>query len=624
MLAKISEKYMRLTRWGLVIGWGGLIFSLFYDPFSANWTEPDHFLAISPPGGCFLFQGDCRLPDPYPVGARVFWGMVLPLVIIILFVFGHEAWRRICPLSFLSQIPRALGWQRQRVISEQSWLGRHALSFQFTLLFIGLNLRLLLVNSDRFLLGLFLLLTILAAITVGFLYDGKTWCQYFCPMAPVQMVYSEPGGLLGSHAHTAPAKTITQSMCRTINAQGQEKSACVACTLSCMDIDAEAAYWENIRQPERKMLYYAYLGLIIGFYLYFWLYSGNWNFLSAGVWNETHQLATLLRPGFYLNGMAIPVPKLIAVPFTLTVCSGVTYAIGLWAERQVKRRNKQSRQPLSVEQVQSRLFAVTTFLCFNLLFFLGVRPTLGYLPLSIQQLVSWGAVVASSLWLVKTWHRSLQRYHRERDANLLRQQLSKLAIDYSQLLEGRSLHDLKPDELYALAKVLPSFSQDYRLQIYKGVLREALEQKSITPAKSLQAFEALRRKLEITEATHGRILEDLQMEEPLLFSFLKLQDAATTIYRPASQRPVPQHPSSQHPSSQHPGQPSARAHTTLYKPFDPAVQSARPAAKPAARPAADQHDATIVTTSPDSNPDSPTEQADDSANKTQIWTDPNL
>ena len=31
-------------------------------------------------------------------------------------VFGHETWRRICPLSFLSQIPRALGIQRQRKI----------------------------------------------------------------------------------------------------------------------------------------------------------------------------------------------------------------------------------------------------------------------------------------------------------------------------------------------------------------------------------------------------------------------------------------------------------------------------------------------------------------------------
>ncbi|NJN86520.1 MAG: hypothetical protein HC881_09665 [Leptolyngbyaceae cyanobacterium SL_7_1] len=42
-------------------------------------------------------------------------------------------------------------------------------------------------------------------------------------MAPVQIVYSEPSGLLGSPAHTAPPKTITQSMCRTIDRNGAEK-----------------------------------------------------------------------------------------------------------------------------------------------------------------------------------------------------------------------------------------------------------------------------------------------------------------------------------------------------------------------------------------------------------------
>jgi hypothetical protein len=530
MFAKISEKYMRLIRWAFTIGWGLLILSLFYDPISSHLTQTGHLFAASSAEGCFQFQNECRPLTPYPMGARIFWGMVLPLTILILFVLGHEAWRRICPLSFLSQIPRALGWQRKQVIHEQSWLGQNALSFQFTLLFIGLNIRLLFVNSDRLLLGIFLLLTILAAVTVGFLYDGKTWCQYFCPMAPVQIVYSEPGGLLGSHAHTAPPKTLTQSMCRTI-AQGREKSACVACTMSCIDIDAEAAYWENIKQPERKMLYYAYVGLIIGFYLYFGLYSGNWNFLAAGVWNETNQLSTLLRSGFYLNGIAIPIPKLLAVPFTLTVCSGITYAIGLWVEKQIKRRNRHAAHPISREQLQSRLFAVTTFICFNLLFFMGVRPTLGYLPLFLQQLLSWFAVVAGSLWLVKTWHRSLQRYHRERDAHLLRQQLSKLEIDLSKSLEGRSLDDLKPDELYALAKVLPNYSQDYRLQVYRGVLREALEQKSITPAKSLGLFTSLRQKLEISEAAHWQILETLQAKEPHLFEFLRSSDSATTIYR---------------------------------------------------------------------------------------------
>jgi hypothetical protein len=533
MFSKLAEKYMHMTRWGLAIGWLILIASMFYDPVSSQLTATNGAFAASTANGCFQFQGECRQLSPYPMGARIFWGMVLPFAILTLLIFGHEVWRRICPLSFMAQIPRALGWQRKRLISEHSWLGRNALYFQFSLLFVGLNLRLLLINSDRLLLGGFLLLTILSAITVGFLYDGKTWCNYICPMAPVQMIYSEPGGLLGSDAHTAPPKTITQSMCRTVDRQGQEKSACVACKANCMDIDAEGAYWEGIRRPDRKLLYYAYVGLVIGFYAYFWLYSGSWGFLSAGVWNETNQLATLFSPGFYINGRAIAIPKLLAVPFTLTVCSGLTYGFGIWVEQYCKYQNKRLGFPLSKEQLQSRIFAVTTFIAFNLLFFMGVRPTLGYFSESIQQLISWVAIVASSLWLVKTWQRSMQRYNRERDASLLRRQLHKLNMDLSQFLDGRSLDDLKPDELYTLAKVLPGFTQDYRLQVYQGVLREALEKKSVTPFKSAKAFEPLRQNLELSEEVHWAVLDKLQLEEPQLFQAPRWQtrDTDPTVHR---------------------------------------------------------------------------------------------
>jgi hypothetical protein len=534
MFARIPEKFIHLTRWSLTIGWLILIISLFFDPISAPLTAPDQIFAAST--DCFQFQGECRPLTPYPMGARIFWGMVLPLAVLILLILGHEAWRRICPLSFLSQTARALGWQRKRTVSEHSWLGRNALYLQMALLFIGLNLRLLLVNSDRLLLGLFLVFTILSAIIIGFLYDGKTWCNYFCPMAPVQMIYSEPSGLLGSEAHTVPAKTITQSMCRTVDPTGQEKSACVACKMGCIDVDAEAAYWDGIRQADRKLLYYGYVGLVIGFYLYFWLYSGNWNFLSAGVWNETNQLATLMRPGFFIAGWAVPIPKLFAVPLTLMIFSGITYTIGLWAELKVRRRNKRLGYPLSLDQVQSRLFAISTFTAFNLLFVLGVRPTLGYFPLLIQQILSWIAIVASSLWVAKTWHRSAQKYNRERDANLLKRQLGKLDIDLYQALEGRSLDDLNPDELYALAKVLPGFTQANRLQVYQGILREAFEQQSIAPAKSLRAFQPMRQSLGIDEETHWVVINKLQLEEPLLFARHRwqIQDSNTTVYRSAN------------------------------------------------------------------------------------------
>lgn len=413
MFAKIPEKQVQAIRVSIAISWLFLIFSLFYDPISAHLIQP-----VS--DRCIQFQGECLKLVSYPIGARLFWSTSVPLAIMLLLVFGHESWRRICPLSFMSQIPRFLKWQRKRVVEENSWLDRNHAYLQFGLLFAGLNLRLLLVNSDRLLLGIFLLLTILAAISVGFLYDGKAWCHYFCPMAPVQTIYSEPGGLLSSSAHQAPPTSITQSMCRTVDKFGREKSACVGCKASCMDIDAEKSYWDSINRGDRKLIYYGYIGLVIGFYLYFWLYSGNWNFYPAGVWHQTNLSASLLSPGFYFSDRAIPIPKLLAVPLTLTVCCATTYALGLWAEKAYKRFNRHFKRPLSKEQIHNRAFAIATFVAFNLLFFLGIRPTLTWLPLSLQHIVPWCAVLVSSLWLYKTWHRSLQKYLREKEANLLR------------------------------------------------------------------------------------------------------------------------------------------------------------------------------------------------------------
>ena len=99
---------------------------------------------------------------------------------------------------------------------------------------------------------------------------------------------------------------------------------------------------------------------------------------------------------------------------------------------------------------------------------------------------------------------------RERDANLLRRQLNRLEIDFSQFLEGRSLDELKPDELYTLAKFLPNFTQDYQLQVYTGILRESLEQRSVTVASSRTAFQNLRQKLGISDEAHSTILSQLQ------------------------------------------------------------------------------------------------------------------
>ena len=532
MFYRVSEKQMHAVRWLLVVCWIGLIFSLFYDPISVHLTDPNN--QFSPfrldINECVQVQGKCLEQKPYAMGAYLFWGNIIPIALMVLLVLGHETWRRICPLSFLSQIPRALGWQRQRQVvnpdtgavryelakvGKDSWLGRNHLYLQFSLLFIGLSMRVLFVNSDRLVLGSFFILTILSAILVGYLYGGKSWCHYFCPMAPVQMVYTGPRGLLGSEAHQGQREIITQSMCRTVDKEGNEKSACVSCQSPCLDIDAERSYWEILTKPGRKLVQYGYVGLVIGFYTYYLLYSGNLEYYFSGAWaHEENQLGTIFSPGFYILNQQIPIPKIIAVPLTMGLVVAISYFIFDTSEKLYKNHRKRIKKPLNYSQLLHIFFSICTFLAFNFYFIFGGRTTIRLLPLALQLGFNFIVAIVSTLWLYRTLGRSAETYSRESLANSLRRQLSKLTIDFSKFLEGRSMEDLKPDEVYVLAKVLPGFNQEHGLQVYKGLVREALEQGNVNSANSLEVLKQIRLGLGIKDDEHFTVLTELGIENP--------------------------------------------------------------------------------------------------------------
>ncbi|ELR99258.1 FHA domain-containing protein [Gloeocapsa sp. PCC 73106] len=528
MISKVSEKKMHIVRWILAIGWLVLIFSLVYDPITPWWTDPENLKSPFriPDTGffnelhCAKVQGECLPNLPYAMGARIFWAIIVPIAIMVLMLFGHEFWRRICPLYFFSQIPRALGI-KNKIVQEDSWLGRNHLYLQFGLFFLGLNIRILFVNSDRLALFIFLIFTIISSIIVGYLFQGRSWCHYFCPMAPVQMIYTGPGGFLGSQAHTRDRGSITQSMCREVDKKtGQEKTACVGCKSPCMDIDVERSYWEGITKPDQKLVFYGYLGLVIGFYFYYLIYSGNWDYYFSGAWtHEEDQLKTLFNPGLYLFERQIPIPKIIAAPLTLALFGATSYFVCLSLEKIFKGYAKKKKLNMTNEQIQHICFLLCTFASFNIFYMFGGRPNLNLLLDWIILAFNGLVIFVSTLWLYKNWQRSKERYKIEGEANSLRRQLMKLGIDFSHYLGGRSIEDLNPDELYVLANTLPAFTKpEHRLRIYKGVLQERLEDGNFAPGDSFLALQNLRQELSISEEEHTKILEELLIEHPKLTS----------------------------------------------------------------------------------------------------------
>jgi hypothetical protein len=80
------------------------------------------------------------------------------------------------------------------------------------------------------------------------------------------------------------------------------------------------------------------------------------------------------------------------------------------------------------------------------------------------------------------------------------------------------LESLNPDEVYVLAKILPGFTGEKRLQAYKGVLREALEEGHVNSSNSLEVLQQMRQQLDISEKEHLTVLTELGVEDPDLLN----------------------------------------------------------------------------------------------------------
>ncbi len=523
-LTQIPEHRYRLGRWLALTGWLLLIGLLLYDPISPALSArfPDyaslhgeHVLT-----DCVPYQSSCiDRPEVYFLGPPIFWGLVVPLSVATLLVFGHEVWRRICPLSLMSQLPALLGWQRRNansgkapLVSPRSWLGRNYFWLQLGLLFLGLCMRLWLIDSNRVGLAVWLLLTLAAALLVGSLFGGKTWCNYICPMAPVQRVYSMPGGILTSRAAWG---YLPQSMCRTTAEEiVQEKSACVGCQKGCIDIDSERSYWDQVDGDHEKFLRYGYLGLIIGFFGYYYLCAGNWEYFFSGLWiqQEAHMMS-LWDPGFYLWGHAIPIPKLFAVPLTLASAMLLTWRLGIRAEQRYRLEKQRQGERFSPKALQHRFFALTTFLAFNLFFIFAGRSWVLLLPPAFQYFYHTLIVLASGIWFYRNWQRTPEGYLRNSTAGRIQRGLEKSFPELLTHTELNSLEDLNADELHVLSRVLPVLNQTQRQQLYREILLQLHQYNEADGALGQLLAQDLQAQLGITAEEHQQAVAQLGCED---------------------------------------------------------------------------------------------------------------
>ena len=531
------ERQARLARWALLLAWLGLIALL---------LKPE--LGPSYRSSVCLESTICR-PG---IGNDIFWNIGLPLVILAV-LLSHELWRRICPLSFVSQLFRALGWQRTvlnragkpqvAAISESSWLARHHIQLQWGLLIAGLSLRLLIANSNGLVLALLFAASLLAALISGWAYGGKTFCQYLCPFAPAQQILSGPRSLLSSQAHLGGSSKTTQSMCRTVGAQGQDISTCVACAKPCFDIDAERTYWQSL-SGKRGMAWawYSYPGLILAFFLLIQSYAPagasdhGIDYLTSNLFTYDGRLAAMAWQSLLPAGWP-QLPRILAIPALLS-------AGGVASERlfhQIERLQQHQLRAASPEPAKERAIHRTrllaSFAAINIYFYFKRNlfdsgDSLGWVELLLL------IVAISSVWLYRSWDRDRSLYERENTSTSLRKRLAKLGAKLQPLLAGRQLEDLSPGEVFVLANALPVQETSQRQSIYLDVLRDLLSSGRLDRTASLKTLVDLRTSLRLTDADHQSALEILTSEDPRLTSLSPEDLAGLSLCRNAAAQEI--------------------------------------------------------------------------------------
>ena len=531
------ERQARLARWGLLLAWLGLIALL---------LKPE----LGPAYGSIVCREStiCR-PG---IGNDLFWNIGLPLVILVVYL-SHELWRRICPLSFVSQLFRALGWQRTvlnragkpqvAAISESSWLARHHIQLQWGLLIAGLSLRLLIANSNGLVLALLFAASLLAALISGWAYGGKTFCQYLCPFAPAQQILSGPRSLLSSQAHLGGSSKTTQSMCRTVGAQGQDISTCVACAKPCFDIDAERTYWQSL-SGKRGMAWawYSYPGLILAFFLLIQSYAPagasdhGIDYLTSNLFTYDGRLAAMAWQSLLPAGWP-QLPRILAIPALLSAGGVASERLFHQIERLQRHQLRAAAPELAKERAIHRTRLLATFAAINIYFYFKRNlfdsgDSLGWVELQLL------IVAISSVWLYRSWDRDRSLYERENTSTSLRKRLAKLGAKLQPLLAGRQLEDLSPGEVFVLANALPVQETSQRQSIYLDVLRDLLSSGRLDRTASLKTLADLRTNLRLTDADHQSSLEILTSEDPRLTSLSPEDLAGLNLCRNAAAQEI--------------------------------------------------------------------------------------
>ena len=397
------------------------------------------------------------------LGPRLVWTAFVASLPLTWLLMGFHVWRRVCPLAAISQLPKRLGKPGTRKI-QGTW-AEQALLVQLGLMVLALTGRLLATNGSGLALAVMFIALTVAAVVVGAVWRGRSWCHFVCPVGLVEKVYLEPVTLLGTRT----------SQCQP----------CSACTKHCQDIQLEQGYWKLAASDARRVAYYAWPGVVFAFYLAFRLQSGSWEGYFSGTW-------TAENPAVWGPGLAaLPaVPWAVAAPLVLATGGLASFLVFAAGERWGATRWDEGR-------VRHRTLALAGFVGFNVFYAFAGQPTLRMFPGWIRWTVATAVVLLSAAVLFRRWPRTEQDFVRERFAARLRKKWSW--DEAAGELDSREVVRLHEERTKA---------HQARLEAYRETLVELASAGTLKRA-DLATIATVRRQFGVSDQEHDKILAKL-------------------------------------------------------------------------------------------------------------------
>lgn len=438
-----------------------------------------------------------HLPVMQPFAGRIVWTVVVAALPLFIVLIGYHRWRRVCPLAFFAQIPVRL--RRPGVKKVSPWIEANYYYVAFTIFFFSLWLRLIATNGDGHAISAFFVLIALAALIFGAFYTGKTWCNYICPLSFIEKIYTEPHGL----------RETQNSQC----------AKCTACKKLCPDINEENGYWKELASAPKRFVYFAFPGLVFGFYFYYYLQSGTWSYYFGtpeGVkWvDQPKVIHWAFMPGrdaetagfFFLPVM----PRALASILSLMVCALLSLLLLAWLERLVGNWMKRRDAEIDDARVRHVMFSIAGFLAFVTFYSFAGAPTLWKAPWVVPQLFIIMVVLTATLFLARRLRRTQKTFAEETLAkNIIKR------WEWTDITPPKDLHEAFLIHTIKTRESARGFTQV--LEIYKDAVRETLANGFVT-REEVQLLESLRNQLQIKKSDHDQVMKALAEEERAILS----------------------------------------------------------------------------------------------------------